>query len=144
MRQLAYYHAVPQGADKARIDTLIKDANNNPIMSLPKMGKEIYLVSLLYSAGTVLQTGSGIIGLSWQEIEAWQNVTGFQLYPWELQIIKNMSVAYASEYSKASSKDAEIPFSPFRDLRDKRKQISDATLDLFDKIMNTQKDTNNV
>ena len=58
MRQLAYYHAVPHGADKARIDTVMKDVNDNPILSLPKMGSEIYLVSLLYSAGTVAQTGN--------------------------------------------------------------------------------------
>ena len=144
MRQLAYYHAVPQGAEKTRIDTVMKDVGNNPILSLPKMGDELYLISLLYSAGTVLQTGNGIIGLSWQEIKAWQDVTGFQLYPYELQIIKNMSVAYASEYSKASGKDAEAPYSPFRDLRDKRKAISDATLNLFDKIVKTQEDTKNV
>lgn len=55
-----------------------------------------------------------------------------------------MSVAYASEYSKASSKDAEPPYSPFRDLRDKRKAINDATLNLFDKIMKTQEDKKNV
>jgi len=140
MRQLAYYHAVPSGSEKARIETVMRDINDNPILDLPKIGKEIYLVSLLYSAGTHAQTGNGIVGLSWQEIKAWQEVTGFGLYSWELQIIKEMSRAYATEYYQACQKGAEPPYSRVKNIREKRKQVSDATLELFDKIIKIQED----
>jgi hypothetical protein len=113
MRQLAYYHVTPQEHTRARIDDLVKDVDGNPIMTLPQLGKEAYLISLLYSAGTVTQTGNGIIGLSWQELKAWQEVTLLEqtIYPWELQIIKEMSIAYASEYARAYPKDYKAPYS---------------------------------
>jgi len=65
---------------------------------------------MLFEAGLVSQSGMGIAPLSWQEIHAWLDCTGLHLHTWEVCTIKQMSDAYASEFSQASKPDAKPPY----------------------------------
>lgn len=98
-----------------------------------------YLVALLHSAGMATATGMGLVGLSWQEIEAWARCNDFVavdngndprrksymrsmrkkaiskasvVSPKELRAVWNLSRAYAAEMAGASKKGAKAPYSP--------------------------------
>lgn len=55
---------------------------------------------------------SGIIPLTFQEIEAWSNVSGTVFVEDEAQIIKNLSCAYVSMYNQAKKRDCPAPYTP--------------------------------
>jgi hypothetical protein len=77
-----------------------------------------YLVSFFYSAGSAMQTGMGLVPLTWQEIDAWARRCGYNhsLSPFEAETIRKMSEAYAVQYAKASQRICPQPFSPRVDL----------------------------
>lgn len=109
-RHLAWLHAIPEKAKESRQKS-IKAANEDSFLLLmPDVAEGEYLIPLLFEAGLVSQAGTGIAPLSWQEIQAWLNCTGAQLHTWEVCTIKQMSDAYASEYSSASKADAKAPY----------------------------------
>ncbi len=109
-RHLAWLHAVPEKAKESRQKS-IKAANEDSfLLKMPDVAEGEYLVPMLFEAGLVSQSGMGVAPLSWQEIQAWLNCTGVVLHTWEATTIKQMSDAYASEYSQASKKDAPAPY----------------------------------
>jgi hypothetical protein len=71
-----------------------------------------YLVALLHSAGVASATGMGLVGLSWQEIEAWARCNDFVkvLSPKEYRAVWRLSRAYAAEMSVATKKGAKPPY----------------------------------
>lgn len=71
-------------------------------------------MALFHGAGGAMQTGMGLIPLTWQEIDAWARATSYNetLSPWELETIKRMSDAYASEYNRASDPKRPQPYKP--------------------------------
>jgi hypothetical protein len=75
-----------------------------------------YLVALLHSAGTATQTGMGLVPLQWVELRAWTETLGVQHTAWELETIRRMSEAYASEFSQASDKKRPIPYKPVEEI----------------------------
>lgn len=83
---------------------------NNANIELPDIEGAEYLVMLLHEAGTVIYTGMAATPLSWQELESWQRCTGRVITPWEMFAIKEMSHAYAIEYSHANDSDKDAPY----------------------------------
>jgi hypothetical protein len=73
-----------------------------------------YLVALLHSAGVASATGMGLVGLSWQEIEAWARCNDFTgiLSPKEYRAVWQLSRAYAAEMSGATKKGTKPPYVP--------------------------------
>jgi hypothetical protein len=73
-----------------------------------------YLVALLHSAGYAAPTGMGLVGLSWQEIEAWARCSDYVriLTPKEYRAVFQLSRAYAGEIATATKKDAKAPYDP--------------------------------
>lgn len=90
----------------------LKAANEDSILLImPDIGDAHYLVPLLFEAGTVEQNGMGISPLSWQEIDSWLSTTGLNVTTWELLTLKQMSEAYAAEFSQANKPDRPAPYS---------------------------------
>lgn len=109
-RHLAWLHAVPEKAKESRQKS-IKAANEDSfLLKMPELDESEYLLPMLFEAGLVSQSGMGIAPLSWQEIQAWQNCTGVVLHTWEVCTLKQMSEAYAGEFSSASKPDAAAPY----------------------------------
>lgn len=93
-----------------------------------------YLVAFLHSAGTATATGMGLIGLSWQEIEAWARCTGNWgvASPRDLKTVYTLSKVYANEYALAGKKGAKPPYvPPVDDIEEVRELVSDSMEDLF-------------
>ena len=85
--------------------------DNDAKIELPEIEDAEYLVMLLHEAGTVIYTGMAATPLSWQELQSWLGCTHRVLNNWELFAIKEMSHAYAIEYSHANDADREAPYS---------------------------------
>jgi hypothetical protein len=67
-------------------------------------------VGYFFSAGQATSTGMGLVALSWQEIRAWRLENRYHLTLWEIETLKQMSDAYASEYSRASDPLRKAPY----------------------------------
>ena len=111
MRHLAWLHAVPEKAKESRQKSIKATSEDSLLLVMPELGEAEYLVPLVMEAGLVEQSGTGIVALSWKEIESWQNVTGVKLHTWEATILRQMSEAYASEFSQASDRNRPAPYS---------------------------------
>ena len=79
--------------------------------SIPELYGYDYIVTLLHEAGTVIHTGAAAVPLSWTEIDCWLKLTTLSLSTWEIKMIKEMSHAYAAEYSHAADAEREQPYS---------------------------------
>lgn len=99
---------------------------------LPDITGYEYLVQLLESAGTILQTGTGIAPLNWIELESWERKYSEELNCWELSFwefntIKDLSYAYCAELGNASDKKRPSPFkAPEIDREDVSRRIRNA------------------
>lgn len=87
-----------------------KADNEDMEVPLPDLGDASYLMNLLSEAGMISQTGMGIAPLTWTEIRSWLECTQLELSTWELITLREMSCAYAGEYSSASDKSAPPPY----------------------------------
>lgn len=171
VRQEAYYNAVPEGAKVSRLEqiraasvgekieeTASDDSEDdgsipdNPTVSVhelqeipmpPLSGAAEYLVALLHSAGYASATGMGLVGLSWQEIEAWARCSDYIriLTPKEYRAVFQLSRAYAGEIAVATKKDAKPPYVPpveFKQDEVVREMIAEHVEDVFAAMMAAQ------
>jgi len=85
-----------------------------------------YLVLLFYEAGMYSVGMSGILPLSWNDLNSWIQVSGRELNWFEITAIRDMSVSYCNEYSKASDRGAIAPFVEQIEMTpEKRKELND-------------------
>ena len=68
-----------------------------------------YLFHYLMSAGACINTGMGLVPLSWQELESWQKQQGITLSPWELSIIRQASAVYVEQHHISTKVDCPPP-----------------------------------
>lgn len=78
-------------------------------IQLPETGIDS-LVGHFFASGQILQSGTGLVPLTWQELQAYTELNDLDLCSWELKIIKRMSEAYCTEYAKASSPNHPAPY----------------------------------
>lgn len=102
---------------------------------MPPTSEGHYLIQLWHNAGTVSSSGMGIGRLTWQEIDGWLGVRDKigdpKLLCWEVEIIRNLSEEYASEYNLASDKKREAPYQT-EDLADlDRAAVANKTKNIF-------------
>lgn len=64
---------------------------------------------LLNNIAPAIQTGMGLIPLSWHEIDSFVRVNDFKLNPFELRVIKNASKAYVSQSTLATDPKCPPP-----------------------------------
>lgn len=85
---------------------MIENSGNVPQFPDVEAG---YLVRYLFECGPYINNGMGVSGVSWQEINAWQQQTGIALAAWESKAIKLASSAYAFQASISTKKDCISP-----------------------------------
>lgn len=59
-----------------------------------------------------MQTGMGLVPLTWAELQAFREETELDLMIWERELIKKMSEAYCGEYARASDPNRPCPYQP--------------------------------
>lgn len=133
MRHLAWLNATPDGSKKSRRKAFKEQDEEAPILELPEIedaGR--HLMSYLFEAGVATSNGMGIVPLSWQEIDAWIEVTGLPLSTWEKLTLKEMSEAYVNEFTQASEKDRPAPYiRPVEEEQIDRKAVADKLRNVF-------------
>jgi hypothetical protein len=71
--------------------------------------RAFYLVDFFRSLGSCLQTGMGLVPLTWQEIESWQRQNGIELKVWEVKALKIASAAHVSQVSLSTDPNCPPP-----------------------------------
>jgi hypothetical protein len=74
--------------------------------------RAMYLVNYLKELGSCLQTGMGLIPLTWQEIESWQRQNGLTLMAWEVKALRLASMAHVSQVSLSADPNCPPPNKP--------------------------------
>lgn len=71
-----------------------------------------YLVDYLFEVGPTGAGGMGPAPLTHQELLAWQQNMRRFLQPWEISMLRRLSIEWISESHRAEERDAPAPFSP--------------------------------
>jgi hypothetical protein len=68
-----------------------------------------YLFDYLLKIGVMSFNGMANVPLSWQELNAWVQVTGTPLDAWELKVIHKASEVYVNQLELSRKIDAPMP-----------------------------------
>lgn len=74
---------------------------------MPPLDGAEYLVDYLMEVGPTMAGNGGSGPLTFQELQAWQSQVGIELEPWEVKILRSLSLDYLNE-----SREAEDPYRP--------------------------------
>jgi hypothetical protein len=102
VRFSAWLNAPLEKAKTRRIDSYLG--------RMPDIGPFDDVVGYLFEIGPIGYGATGMVPLSWQDIAAWQSVTGIELDAFEAEAIMQLSCAYASMSEKASKDTCPAPW----------------------------------
>lgn len=77
--------------------------------SLPEAPAQ-YLIEYLFEVGPTVSAGMGPSIIGWRDLQAWQDLVGIDLLPWEARIIRRLSADYLSQSLKAEKPDCPAPY----------------------------------
>lgn len=69
-----------------------------------------YLVEYLFEVGPTVSTGMGPAIVGWRDLQAWQDMLGLELQPWESRLLRQLSAAYLSQSLKSEKPDCPAPY----------------------------------
>jgi plasmid maintenance system killer protein len=120
---LAWLHAAPkqyakQENPKSRFDTLTED---HPAKCLPEING--YLSICFQLSGVCLTGSAGIIPLTWVELKAFSQQSGYELTGWESEQIIEMSRDYCHTSFQAKDFNFPAPYQEWFDSDDKIKEM---------------------
>lgn len=101
----AWLHTVPEKQEQSRYERYIQDGVD---VVVPEM-KCSYLFDYLIRIGIMSSSSMGNVPLSWQELNAWVQVTGIPLNEWELRVIRRASEVYVNQHELSKKIDAPMP-----------------------------------
>lgn len=104
VKQAAWLSATPDGKEQSR-----NEAGDGPPPFPPNPAP--YLTAWLFQIGPT----SGEGPLTWQELAAWERLSGVELLPFEAQILRLLSVHYTNEKYLARKPDRPMPYNLERD-----------------------------
>jgi len=145
-RQLGWFHSIPAPAkshkkitdperQKSRLEKVL-DNGGTPLM--PDVGEATYLVSYWHELGLFEEGQMGPVGLSAQEINAWQSGAQIYLSAWEFGTLVQMSRAYLSSMRAGSEAECPPPFgSPVNEFD--RSILSKRVSDAFKSLLMARK-----
>jgi hypothetical protein len=69
-----------------------------------------YLTRWLLEIGPSVPAGMGEGVIGWQDMAAWERLTGVELSPWEARTLRRMSQAFVNQRSDARKANCPEPF----------------------------------
>lgn len=75
--------------------------------ALPEIDHADHLISYLLDVGPVAGDGGAI---AYSELAHWQGVTGYRLTGWEASTLRELSIVYANQSTKARDKNSPAPW----------------------------------
>lgn len=107
VQQWAWLTTRAKDKQQSRIDTMNSEEIAGRFPEIEPFG---YIIETLSRIGVALNSGAGVHGLTWQEIDAFVARTGLHLTGWESETIKRLSALYASCIIKYDNQDAQAPY----------------------------------
>ena len=104
----AWLHATPYKAEQTRIAEMKQDKIPP---AYPPVSWE-WVVRYWQDVGLCMSAGGYPHALTWQEISAWQALSGVKMTAWLAETLKKMSAAYVSGLHEFSKEFAECPYMP--------------------------------
>lgn len=92
----------PKGSD-------CKNSHIHADTELPELVEGEYLHALFYESGIASPGFNGLIGISWNDLKAWHEISGYGLKAWDIAALYKMSNAYAAQ---ANSENYDAPYKP--------------------------------
>lgn len=109
MQQWAWLNTRAKSQSNSRIQNL--DVSTDTIAErFPDVEPFVYLIELLSRIGVAINNGTGVQGITWQEIDAFVSRTQINLNSWEAETLKRLSAVYASSVLKYDNQDAPAPY----------------------------------
>jgi hypothetical protein len=115
-RQLAWLNTAPEHkGDGPKPPTRLKgmekrdEAINWPPNPAP------YLSEWFLEIGPTIAGSMGEAPIGWQDIAAWQTITGIELEPWEARTIRRLSQVFISQRHESEKPDCPAPYIGDRD-----------------------------
>jgi hypothetical protein len=107
---LAWLHSAPQinKSDKAHKSRISKLEDDHPAKQLPE--SDLYLTLCFGLLGYCLSNGMGTSPISWVELKAFSDQSGYHLNGWQSEQIIQMSRDYCSMSVKASEQSCPAPY----------------------------------
>jgi hypothetical protein len=84
-----------------------------------------YLLRIILSIWPSMQGGMGAIPITWQEIQAYVDLTGISLNAWEAKTIKDCSLVFVSQSQLSAKTDCPSPIMEEKDPLQLKRQIKD-------------------
>lgn len=81
-----------------------------------------HLVGYLFEVGPTLSSGMGPAPLSFSELSAWQSQVGIELQPWEVRLLRRLSLDYLLALQKAKDPACPAPWAP-EDLTEQNREV---------------------
>lgn len=116
VRQVAWLHAVPKDDKKPSLTDISEAQSRLKEMRVKGIDPNLpdnpapYLVEYLFEVGPTVSAGMGPVILGWRDLQAWQELIGIDLAPWELRLLRRLSADYLSQSLKAEKPDCPAPF----------------------------------
>ena len=98
-----------------KIDKIEPDIPPNPMP---------YLTGWLFEIGPTSPGGMGPVPIGWQEIAAWQSLTGNSLDPWEAKTLRRLSADFVNMMHEAKDKSFPAPFTSAEAVQRNREAVS--------------------
>jgi len=77
---------------------------------MPPLDGVAHLLGYLYELGPTMAAGMGAGPITYSEIRAWMESVGVDLQPWEVRILRRLSLIYLNESHKAEKRDCPAPW----------------------------------
>lgn len=116
VRQIAWLNAVPKDDKKRNVANATEpDSRLNKMRAagIEPVTPEIpapYLLEYLFEVGPTVSTGMGPAIIGWRDLQAWQEMVGIDLEPWEARMLRKLSSAYLSQSLKSEKPDCPAPY----------------------------------
>ena len=79
------------------------------VHAMPDPGPAAYLLGIFFDIGPVRSEGMGPFPVGYADLLAWQQCMGVQLSPWEVGVLRDLSLAYCGELSAAADPQVAAP-----------------------------------
>lgn len=100
------------------------------VPDLPALGAAGHLAGYLFDCGPVAHASMGAAPLGWQEIQAWERVTGIELQTWEARGLRRLSIEYLVSSQAAQDPNCPPPWTD-QPTPQQRDRISHALRNIF-------------
>lgn len=95
-----------------KFQRLIDAGRSAPALEPPEVTNGQYLLEYLSEIGEARSNGNTLSPIDWEEITAWQHLTGTDLSTWDARMLRHLSSVYVASYHKAEDPNCPPPWMP--------------------------------